>query len=388
MSAPAPSASAAPQSGRPARGSWPDRRLLDLFGIELPILLGPLAGPGTPELAAAVTKAGGLGALPCAMYDLAQFEAALRQVRAAVDGPVNANFFCHRPPAPDPVAMLAWRTRLAPYYVELGLDPEITPPAGGRTPFDAGFCALVERIRPEVVSFHFGLPEPALLERVKRCGAKVISAATTVAEALFLADHGCDAVIAMGLEAGGHRATFLDADGKAAMAAAMGRQPGTFALVPQVADAVPVPVIAAGGIADGRGIAAALMLGASAAQLGSAFLLTREARTPEVHRAALKAARDDATALTDLFTGRPARGLMNRVMREVGPLSADAPAFPLAGGVLAPLKAKAEAAGAGDFTSLWAGQAAALSRGNDGMGAGDLVARLAADAQARLGRAA
>lgn len=368
--------SASPSSA----AAWPDRRLLDLFGIGLPILLGPLAGPGTPELAIAVTQAGGLGALPCAMYDLARFEAALRQVRAGASGPVNANFFAHRPPAPDPVAMLVWRARLAPYYVELGLDPELAPPPGGRTPFDADFCAVVERLRPEVVSFHFGLPEPSLLDRVKATGAKVISAATTVAEARFLADHGCDAVIAMGLEAGGHRATFLDADVDEAMA----RQPGTFALVPQVADAVPVPVIAAGGIADGRGIAAALVLGASAVQIGSAFLLTREASTPEIHQAALRAARDDATALTNLFTGRPARGLMNRVMREVGPMSADAPAFPLAGGALAPLKAKAEAAGAADFTNLWAGQAAALSRRYEGMGAGDLVARLAEDALARL----
>ncbi|MEP9351571.1 nitronate monooxygenase [Xanthobacter sp. KR7-225] len=376
-----PSSAAIPQEENTARARWPDRRLLDLFGIDLPILLGPLAGAGTPELAIAVTRAGGLGALPCAMYDLERFAAALAQVRVATDGPVNANFFVHRPPAPDPVAMLAWRARLAPYYVELGLDPQAAPPAGGRTPFDADFCALVERLRPEVVSFHFGLPEPALLERVKATGAKVISAATTVAEARYLADHGCDAVIAMGLEAGGHRGTFLDAD----IPGAMARQPGTFALVPQVADAVPVPVIAAGGIADGRGIAAALVLGASAAQIGTVFLLAREARIPEVHRAALRAARDDATALTNLFTGRPARGLMNRLMHEIGPMSADAPAFPLAGGALAPLRAEAEAAGSSAFTNLWAGQAAALSLWADGMAAGDIVARLAADARARLG---
>ena len=366
----------------PAKASaWPDRRILDLFGIRLPLLLGPLAGAGTAEMAIAVAKAGGLGALPCAQFTLQQFTEAFETVRAATDGPINANFFAHRAPAPDPVKAMTWRARLAPYYVEMGLDPEVTPPAGGRTPFDADFCALVERVKPEVVSFHFGLPEPALLERVKKTGAKVISAATNVAEARFLEDHGCDAIIAMGLEAGGHRGHFLTHD--------MARQVGTFALVPQIADAVQVPVIAAGGIGDGRGIAAAFALGASAVQVGTAFLLTREARIPEVHRAALRTAGDDATALTNLFTGRPARGVLNRVMREVGPLSDLTPPFPLAGGALAPLKAKAEADGSGDFTNLWAGQAVALSTPrSDGISAGALVTRLAEEAQAALGRLA
>lgn len=357
--------------------SWPDRRILDLFGIRLPILGAPLAGAGTAEMAIAVTRAGGLGALPCAQFNAQQFVDAFTAFRAGTDGPVNANFFAHTPPKPDPVRALRWRARLAPYYVEMGLDPEQTPPAGGRTPFDADFCALVERFRPEVVSFHFGLPEPELLERVRKTGARILSSATTVAEARFLEEHGCDAIIAMGLEAGGHRGNFLTHD--------MGRQVGTFALVPQVADAVSVPVIAAGGIGDGRGIAAAFALGASAVQVGSAFLLTREARIPEVHKTALRDAGDDSTALTNLFTGRPARGIVNRVMAEVGPLSTETPPFPLAGGALAPLKAKAEAEGSGDFTNLWAGQAAALSVPQaDGFSAGDLVARLAGDALARL----
>lgn len=368
--APIPSSAEAPPL-------WPDRRILDLFGIRLPIILGPLAGVGTAELAIAVAKAGGLGSLPCAQFTRDQFADAFTEVRAATDAPINANFFAHTPPRPDPVRAMRWRARLAPYYVEMGLDPEAAPPAGGRTPFDETFCSLVEQFSPEVVSFHFGLPEPALLDRVKKTGAKVMSAATTVAEARFLEDHGCDAVIAMGLEAGGHRGNFLTHD--------MSQQVGTFALVPQVADAVRVPVIAAGGVADGRGIAAAFALGASAVQMGTAFLPTLEARISDIYRAALKGACDDATALTNLFTGRPARGVMNRVMREVGPMSTETPPFPLAGGALAPLKAKAEAAGSGDFTNLWAGQAGPLSTPYaDGVPAADLVARLAEEALARL----
>ncbi|MET3352802.1 nitronate monooxygenase [Xanthobacter autotrophicus] len=361
---------------------WPDRRILDLFDISHPILLGPMAGAGTPKLAIAVGEAGGLASLPGAMYQPDELRAAIEAVRAGLPGrPLNVNFFCHTPPVPDPVRAMRWRTRLAPYYVEHGLDPQATPPAGGRAPFDATLCALVEETRPEVVSFHFGLPDPALLARVKATGAKVISSASTVAEAKWLEARGCDAIIAMGLEAGGHRPTFLGTDVAGDMAGDMSRQVGTFALVPQVADAVGVPVIAAGGIADARGIVAALALGASAVQVGTAFLLCPEAKIPAVHRAALEAAGDDSTALTNLFTGRPARGIMNRVMRDVGPLCADAPAFPLAGGALAPLRAAAEAEGRDDFTNLWAGQAARLA---PRLPAADLTRKLAADALARL----
>ncbi|MDE1147838.1 MAG: nitronate monooxygenase family protein [Azospirillaceae bacterium] len=297
----------------------------------------------------------------------------MAEVKGATGRPFNINFFCHTPPVPDPARALAWRARLAPYYVELGLDPEATPPAGGRTPFDADFCALVEEIRPAVVSFHFGLPGKLLLERVKAAGAKVISSATTVAEARWLEHHGVDAIIAMGLEAGGHRGNFLSDD--------MATQVGTFALVPQVADAVSVPVIAAGGIADARGVVAALALGASAVQIGTAYLFSPEAKIPEIHRQALESVADDGTALTNLFTGRPARGVVNRLMREVGPLSSAPPAFPTAGGALIPLRTKAEAAGHGDFTNQWSGQAARLAKA---LPAGELTRVLAEEALARL----
>lgn len=358
--------------------AWPDRRIIDLFGIRHPILLAPMAGQGTPELAIAVGAAGGLAALPSATSTPDELAAAAKTVRAALPGsPLNLNFFCHAPPVPDPARMLAWRARLAPYMVERGLDPAAAPPASGRAPFDETFCSVVEALRPEVASFHFGLPDARLLERVKASGARVVSSATTVAEAKWLEARGCDVIIAQGLEAGGHRGMFLSDD--------IARQVGTFALLPQVVDAVSVPVIAAGGIADGRGIVAALALGAAAVQIGTAFLFCPEARLPAVHRAALARAADDATALTNVFTGRPARGILNRVMREVGPMAAEAPAFPLAGSALASLRAKAEAEGSDDFTNLWSGQAAALSaRVAPPAGAGDLARRLVADALARL----
>lgn len=325
-----------------------DRRLLDLFGIELPIIQAPMAGASTPEMVIAVSNAGGLGSLPSALYSEAQLRAALDVVRAGTDRPVNVNFFCHIDPPDDPARQAAWRQRLAPYYAEARLDPDMPIAAGGRAPFNEAFCAVVEDYRPEVVSFHFGLPSMPLLERVKRTGAKVISSATTVAEARWLENHGVDAVIAMGAEAGGHRGNFLTDD--------MATQVGTFALVPQVVDAVSVPVIAAGGIADRRGAAAAFALGAAAVQVGTAYLLTPEAKIVAAHRDALSSP-DKATAITNLFTGRPARGIVNRLMTEMGPLSELPPPFPTAGAALGPLRSAAEADGRGDFTPLWAGQA-------------------------------
>jgi nitronate monooxygenase len=332
-----------------------------------------MAGANGSAMVIAASEAGGLGSLPCAMLDAAKARAEIGIIRQRTTKPVNVNFFCHTPPKPDPDRDVAWKERLTAYYSELGLDPSASAPAVNRVPFDETMCEIVEEHKPEVVSFHFGLPDQALLSRVKACGCLVLSSATTVEEARWLEDHGCDAIIAQGYEAGGHRGMFLTDD--------IATQPGTFALVPQVVDAVNVPAIAAGGIADGRGIAAAFALGAAGAQIGTAYLFTPESLITDLHRTALRAARDNQTALTNVFSGRPARGLMNRIMREVGPMSDQAPAFPTAGGALAPLKANAEAAGSSDFSSLWSGQAASLGRE---IGAGDLTRQLAASAEQRL----
>jgi len=253
-------------------GNWQDNRIVDLFGIELPIIQAPMAGATTPEMVIAASEAGGLGSLPAALLTIEQTKASLDQIRSATSKPINMNFFAHANPAADPVALMAWRTALAPYYVELGLDPAAPVPAAGRAPFDDNYCGLVESYRPEVVSFHFGLPGPELLERVRQTGAKITASATTVAEARWLAERGVDAIIAMGLEAGGHRGNFLSDD--------MATQVGTMALVPQIVDAVSVPVIAAGGISDRRGVRAAFVLGASAVQVGTAYLLRRKPRLP------------------------------------------------------------------------------------------------------------
>ncbi len=352
---------------------WPDNRICELFGIELPIVQAPMAGSQGSELAIAVSEAGGLGSLPCAILSGEQIRKELGVIRQRTNRPINVNFFAHRQPAPDGEAEARWRTRLARYYAEFGIDPDAVPAGGGRNPFDEAGCAIVEEFRPEVVSFHFGLPEAQLLERVRQSGARIIGSATTVAEARWLEDHGCDAIIAQGAEAGGHRGIFLSDD--------IAAQPSTMALVPQVVDAVSVPVIAAGGIADHRGAAAAFMLGASGVQIGTAYLQSPEALTSPGHREALAQARDDGTVLTNVFTGRPARGLLNRSVSEVGPISPDAPAFPMATAAVVPLRKHAEENGSSDFSPLWAGQAAALGSPQP---AGDFTRELAAKTLERL----
>lgn len=354
---------------------WPDTRLLDLLGIELPILQAPMAGSTGSAMAIAVSNAGGLGSLPCATLSLEQIRAELQAFKQASNGPLNVNFFCHQPPPADPARDAAWKQALKPYYDELGADYDAPTPVSNRAPFDDASCQLIEAFKPAVVSFHFGLPEASLLARVKASGAKVLSSATTVDEAIWLEQHGCDAIIAMGYEAGGHRGMFLSTD--------LNTQVGTLALVPQVVDAVKVPVIAAGGIGDHRGIVAALALGASAVQLGTAYLLCPEAKVSAAHRQALSTAKDSDTALTNLFTGRPARGITTRIMRELGPMSALAPRFPLAGGALMPLRAISEPAGNSDFSNLWAGQAARLARA---LPAAELTRNLAENALAQLRR--
>ena len=324
------------------------RALCRRLGIVHPVIQAPMAGVQRSALAIAVSEAGSLGSLPCAMLPPASIRAKLETIRTRTRRPVNVNFFCHAPAVADASREVRWRGLLAPYYREFGLDADAVPPAPARQPFDADIAALVEPFAPAVVSFHFGLPAAPLLARVKGWGATVLASATTLDEALWLERHGADVIIAQGLEAGGHRGLFLGGD--------VGTQVGTLALVRSIVRAVELPVVAAGGIADRAGIAAALALGAAAVQLGTTFLLCPEATTSAVHRAALAGSGARATALTNLFTGRPARAIVNRLMRELGPMNDAAPAFPLAVGAVAPLRAAAEARGSGDFSPLWAGQ--------------------------------
>ncbi len=328
--------------------------LTQRLGIELPLLQAPMAGVQGSALAVAVSEGGGLGALPCAMLSPQAMSDELERIRGQTSRPLNVNFFCHLPPEPDPARDARWHQALAPYYAELGLDIDSVASGAGRRPFDHQACDVLEVFRPEVVSFHFGLPSSALLERVKAWGATVLSSATTVEEALWLEANGADAVIAQGLEAGGHRGMFLTQD--------LTTQVGTLALLPQVKEAVSVPVIAAGGITDARGVAAALALGADAVQVGTAFLCCPEATTSSLHRRALQSEAARHTALTNLYSGRPARGIVTRLMRELGPISSVAPAFPLATAAIGPLRSAAEALGSSDFSPLWAGQNASGCR--------------------------
>ncbi len=325
-----------------------------LFNVEKPIIQAPMAGVQDYRLAAAVSNAGGLGSLPCAMLGPEALREELKALNEATSKPYNLNFFAHTPPEPNAQQEANWQQALAPYYKEFGIDPASITAGPRRMPFNEESAAIVEEFRPAVVSFHFGLPKPALLERVKKAGAKVLSTATTVDEALWLEQHGADAIIAQGLEAGGHRGIFLTKD--------MTTQMGTFALLPQIVAAVKVPVIAAGGIATAEGVRAALDLGAVAAQIGTAFMLCPEATTKPLHREALKSPAARHTAITNLFSGGPARGIVNRVMRELGPVCDQAPAFPLATNAIAPLRAAGEAAGTGDFSPLWSGQNASGCR--------------------------
>jgi len=322
--------------------------LQQLLGIELPLIQAPMAGVQGSALAVAVSNAGGLGSLPCAMLAPGGIRDEAAAIKAGTRRPFNVNFFCHKPPAPDAGREAAWRGALAPYYAELGIDPASIQAGPGRAPFSHDAADVLQEFAPAVVSFHFGLPAPELLARVRSWGSKILSSATTVEEACWLEAQGVDAIIAQGVEAGGHRGMFLTGD--------LSTQVGTFALLPQIVRQVKLPVIAAGGVADARGVAAAMALGAAGVQVGTAYLLCPEATTSALHRAALKSEAARHTALTNVFTGRPARGIQNRLIRERGPISDVAPAFPLATAAIAPLRAKAESRGSGDFSPLWAGQ--------------------------------
>lgn len=336
-----------------------------------------MAGVQGSALAAAVSAAGGLGSLPAAMLTPEVLRRELQALQQATGGRYNVNFFCHKPPEPDVARDAAWRAALAPFYQSLGLDVAAVPAGPGRLPFGEETARLLAGFKPAVVSFHFGLPEPALLAQVKALGAQVWSSATTVDEARWLVQHGADAVIAQGLEAGGHRGMFLTDD--------ISTQMGTLALVPQIAQALAgsgVPVIAAGGIADARGVAAAMALGAAGVQAGTAYLLCHEAGTSALHRAALQSEAARHTVLTNVFTGRPARGIVNRVVRELGPMSALAPAFALPSATMMPLRSAAEARGSDAFSPLWAGQNASGCRA---VSAAELTEALAAGFDSRNG---
>lgn len=338
------------------------------LNLRYPLLLAPMAGAGGVDLAVAVARGGGLAALPCGMASPADIEEQVGRFRAAIEAPLNLNFFCHAmPEVPDDSA---WRTLLRPYYAELHAAPGDPPPL--RRPFSSEWADLVERLRPEVVSFHFGLPAPGLLDRVRGTGAFVIGNATSVAEGRWLVARGVDAVIAQGWEAGGHSGHFVSD---------VPNGTGLLALIPQLVDALDVPVIAAGGIMDGRGIAAAVSLGAAAVQLGTAFLRCPESLIGEPYRAALSGDRAAHTVMTNLFSGRLARGIPNRLVDDLGAVRDDVPPYPHASAALAPLRRAAETLGRDDFTPLWAGQGAPLGRAEP---ATELVERLAREAQALL----
>jgi nitronate monooxygenase len=360
------------QAAPPAAPSWPNRRLLDLLKIDHPIIQAPMGGAVSPGMPIAVCGAGGLGSFPCSFWPVAPLRDVVAKIRAQIGAkPLNLNFFCDVRQR-DGAVEAAWLKRLAPYYAEFGVDPPNFP-ASFPPPFNAEMCDVVVELRPQVVSFHFGLPEQSLVDRLKAAGCKILSSATTVTEARWLEDHGVDAVIAQGAQAGGHRAMFLTSD--------LASQVGTLVLVPEVVDAVKIPVIAAGGIADGRAIAAALALGASGVQMGTAYLLCPEATISPLHRAAIKSASDKLSAITNVLTGRPARAFVNRIVREVGPVATGVPSFPLGFVALDPLRKKAESQGSADFSGLYAGEAAALCRE---LPAGELTLKLAAETLERL----
>lgn len=348
---------------------WPDDSLAKLFQINLPLIQAPMAGSSGLDMAVAVSEAGGLGSLPCALFDAPGLKTALQSLSERTSRPVNLNFFTHRPAKPDQQADRKWLRQLSGYYKELGVAQPDQLSAGPVHYFDGNHCDVIEECSPAVVSFHFGLPDEKLILRLKAADVKIISSATTTDEARWLADHGCDAVIAQGYEAGGHRGMFLTE--------AVSTQMGTLSLVPQIVDAVDVPVIAAGGIADGRGIAAAFALGASGVQIGTAYLFTNEATISASYRAALLAANDLSTGLTNVFSGRPARCVMNRAIEELGPFADDAPSFPNGFVAMSPLRAKAEENGNSDFSAHYCGQSAALGRS---MSACDLTSKLSEDA--------
>ena len=352
--------------------------LTQRLGLSHPIIQAPMAGGATTvDLVAAVCGAGALGFIGAAYLTPPQIAEVSRALRARTARPFGINLFAPLPAPETPRDAAPALERVAPYHAELGLPPPTLPASTG-DPFREQLAAALES-GASVFSFTFGILPAGAIEAIKARGMFLIGTATTVEEARALEAAGVDAVVAQGSEAGAHRGTFA-ADFEAAMI-------GTMALVPQVADAVPVPVIASGGIMDGRGIAAALALGASAAQMGTAFLTCDEAGIPDAHKAAILGAREHETRLTRAFSGRPARGIVNRFMREVegpGAPGAILP-YPLQNVLTRPLRTAAAKQGRAEFLSLWAGQGVRMARRQS---AADLVARLATEAEAVVRRVA
>ena len=351
---------------------WPDTALTERLGIRYPIIQAPMAGASTPALAGAVSSAGGLGSLGLAMHSIEAVHRDCKLVSDTTAGPYNANFFVHQEPANDPQRAADIRELLTPYYRELGLG-EVPDAVVSAPTFNQAHLEAVLEIRPPVVSFHFGLPDDHAFQAIKKAGLFTLSSATNVAEARTLESRGVDAIVAQGFEAGGHRGTFAGPYESG--------QVGTLALVPQIVDAVSVPVIAAGGIGDGRGIAAALALGAVGVQLGTAFLPCPESAVHPLYRKLLGAARDDQTRITQAFSGRPARGLENRYLREMAGHEASFPDFPILNTLTGPLRKASAENNSPDFLSLWSGQSAALSRP---LPAAELIAALVVETESVL----
>lgn len=331
---------------------WKDTRLIELLQIEHPIIQAPMAGASTPHMAAASANAGCLGSLGCAMMSAEVYTHTFQQTRAMTNGALNMNFFCHAEPEIDASKIQKIEGILKPYYDALGID-EMPQAVATHFPFGGDVAEVVLASSPNVISFHFGLPEQKFVNAFKQKGTKILCSATTVAEAKDLEAKGVDAIIAQGWEAGGHHGFYLE-DNTAAI--------GTMALVPQLVDAVNVPIIAAGGIADGRGIAAALALGASGVQIGTAFLTCEESSVPEIHQKSLMASDGSNTQITKVFSGRPARGIRNRYSQDLNHLEDDLPDFPLMNTLTGPLRKKSAASDSPDFVAQWSGQAVGLNR--------------------------
>lgn len=323
-------------------------RVKTLLNIEFPIIQAPMAGVQDSELAIAVSNSGALGSVPCSMLSLEKLEHELSNIQKKTDKPINFNFFCHTIPNPDNIAQQRWQQVLASFTNEYQVDPTTILHEATRRPFTQEHLDVLSQFKPKIISFHFGLPDTSLVEQLKSWGTTILSTATTLEEAINLEQNGADIIIAQGIEAGGHRGMFLTKD--------LDTQLATMVLTPQLAEAVKIPIIAAGGIATSQSIKAAMVLGASGVQIGTSYLLCHEAKTSPLHRQALQAKHKNHTVITNIFTGKPARGIVTRVIREIGPISLDAPNFPYAAPLMQTLRKAAESKGDNYFTPMWAGQ--------------------------------